>query len=169
MEKLEHLFERSLFSSRWLLIPFYVGLVLSIILLLIKFIEEFWHMASHVITVSAGELVIEVLHLIDLSLIASLLVIIVLSGYESFVSEIDLANNEDKPSWMGQLGFSELKIKLIGSIVAISAIDLLTVYLNMKDHTETELFWKVVMHLSFVLSGVLFAVMDKIAYSSKGK
>jgi uncharacterized protein (TIGR00645 family) len=164
MTKIENLFEKALFKSRWLLAPFYLGLVLSIILLLVKFFEEFIHMAATVFTVSASKLVIEILHLIDLSLIASLLVIIVLSGYESFVSKIDVDQHEDKPSWMGKLGFSELKIKVIGSIVAISAIDLLTVYLNMQEHTETELFWKVVIHVSFVVSGVLFALMDKIAH-----
>ncbi len=164
MTKLENLFEKALFKSRWLLAPFYLGLVLSIILLLVKFFEEFLHMASTVFTMPASKLVIEILHLIDLSLIASLLVIIVLSGYESFVSKIDVDQHEDKPSWMGKLGFSELKIKVIGSIVAISAIDLLTVYLNMKEHTETELMWKVIIHISFVVSGVLFALMDKIAH-----
>lgn len=164
MLKLEHLLEKILFKSRWLLAPFYLGLVLSILLLLVKFVEEFWHMLSTIITIPADELVIDILHLIDLSLIASLLIIIVLSGYESFVSKIDVGEHEDKPSWMGKLGFSELKIKVIGSIVAISAIDLLTVYLNMSEHTETELFWKVVIHLTFVVSGVLFAVMDKIAH-----
>lgn len=166
MTKIENLFEKALFKSRWLLAPFYLGLVLSIILLLVKFFEEFIHMAATVFTVPASKLVIEILHLIDLSLIASLLVIIVLSGYESFVSKIDVDQHEDKPSWMGKLGFSELKIKVIGSIVAISAIDLLTVYLNMQEHTEKELFWKVVIHISFVVSGVLFALMDKIAHGA---
>ena len=166
MTKLENLFEKALFKSRWLLAPFYLGLVLSILLLLVKFFEEFLHIAGSVISLPADKLVIEILHLIDLSLIASLLIIIVLSGYESFVSKIDVEDHEDKPSWMGKLGFSELKIKVIGSIVAISAIDLLTVYLNMAEHEETELFWKVVIHLTFVVSGVLFALMDKIAHGS---
>ena len=163
MTKIENLFEKALFKSRWLLAPFYLGLVLSIILLLVKFFEEFFHMVSTVFTMPVDKLVINILHLIDFSLIASLLVIIVLSGYESFVSKIDVDQHEDKPSWMGKLGFSELKIKVIGSIVAVSAIDLLTVYLNVKEYTETEILWKVVVHISFVVSGVLFALMDKIA------
>lgn len=164
MKKVELLLESFLFKSRWLLVPFYIGLVLSIILLLFKFIEEFIHMLSTVTTVEANALVIDILHLIDLSLIASLLIIIVLSGYESFVSKIEPEQNEEKLDWMGKLGFSELKIKVIGSIVAISAIDLLTVFLNMADHDEKELFWKVVIHLTFVVSGLLFALMDHVSH-----
>ena len=164
MKTVEHLLESFLFKSRWLLVPFYLGLVFSIVLLLIKFTGEFIHMLTTVMTVEASVLVIEILHLIDLSLIASLLIIIVLSGYESFVSKIESAEGTDKPSWMGKLGFSELKIKVIGSIVAISAIDLLTVFLNMEEHNETELFWKVVIHLTFVVSGLLFALMDHVSH-----
>jgi uncharacterized protein (TIGR00645 family) len=164
MKKVEYLLEKFLFKSRWLLVPFYLGLVFSIVLLLVKFIGEFIHMFTTVMEVNASTLVIEILHLIDLSLIASLLIIIVLSGYESFVSKIDPEDGDDKLSWMGKLGFSELKIKVIGSIVAISAIDLLTVFLNMDEHTETELFWKVVIHLTFVVSGLLFALMDHVSH-----
>ncbi|MCK5902202.1 MAG: TIGR00645 family protein [Cocleimonas sp.] len=166
MKKLEHLLEMTLFNSRWLLVPFFIGLSLSILLLMFKFIAELAHMTTEIMTTSASSLVIEILHLIDLSLIASLLIIILLSGYESFVSRIDLDGHEDKPSWMGKIGFSELKLKVIGSIVAISAIDLLTVFLNMSEFSEKDLFWKVAIHLTFVVSGLLFALMDKISHSS---
>lgn len=164
MQKFEHIFEMALFKSRWLLAPFYAGLVFAIIFLLIKFMEEFFHIMTHITTISSEVLTIEVLHLIDLSLMASLLIIIILSGYESFVSKIEVGAHEDKPNWMGKLGFSELKIKLIASIVAISAIDLLTVFLNMQEYTEDELFWKVLIHVVFVVSGVLFALMDRLAH-----
>jgi uncharacterized protein (TIGR00645 family) len=164
MKKIEHLFEMALFNSRWLLVPFFMGLSLSILLLLFKFVAELTHMAATVMTVSASTLVIEILHLIDLTLVASLLIIILLSGYESFVSKIDLQGHEDKPAWMGKIGFSELKLKVIGSIVAISAIDLLTVFLNMGKYSEQDLFWKVTIHLTFVVSGLLFAMMDKLSH-----
>jgi uncharacterized protein (TIGR00645 family) len=162
VKKVEYLLENLLFKSRWLLVPFYVGLALSVLLLLVKFTGEFIHLALTIETVSVQTMVIEILHLIDLSLIASLLIIITLSGYESFVSKIDIKDEQDKLSWMGKIGFSELKIKLIASIVAISAIDLLAVFLNMSEYSEKELFWKVVIHFTFVVSGLLFALMDYI-------
>lgn len=163
MKKLEYFIENLLFQSRWILVPFYAGLALSVILLLIKFVGEFVHLALIIETVSVKTMVIDILHLIDLSLIASLLIIITLSGYESFVSKIDIKEGSDKLSWMGKIGFSELKIKLIASIVAISAIDLLAVFLNMSEHSEKEIFWKVVIHFTFVVSGLLFALMDYIS------
>ncbi len=169
MKKIEHLFEMALFNSRWLLVPFFMGLSFSILLLLFKFIAELTHMTATIMTMSASTLVIEILHLIDLTLVASLLIIILLSGYESFVSKIDLQGHEDKPTWMGKIGFSELKLKVIGSIVAISAIDLLTVFLNMSKYSEQDLFWKVTIHLTFVVSGLLFAMMDKLSQPNPPK
>jgi uncharacterized protein (TIGR00645 family) len=163
MKKLEYFIENFLFQSRWLLVPFYIGLALSVLLLLVKFVGEFIHLALIINTVSVQMIVIDILHLIDLSLIASLLIIITLSGYESFVSKIDIKEGGDKLSWMGKIGFSELKIKLIASIVAISAIDLLAVFLNMSEYSEKELFWKVVIHFTFVVSGLLFALTDYIS------
>ena len=109
---------------------------------------------------TGNELILSVLTLVDVALIANLLIIIIFSGYESFVSKIDIDTHEDKPGWMGKVGFGALKVKVIGSIMAISAIELLKVFVNSGEYVVEEIQWKVMIHLTFVLSGVLFAVMD---------
>lgn len=163
MDRLEKIFESFLFSSRWLLAPFYVGLIGAVAILLYKFIKEFIHLVVHLPGLEESDIVFGVLSLIDISLLANLLIIITFSGYESFVSKIDVADHEDKPSWMGKVGFTALKMKLISSIVAISAIELLKVFVNIADYSNDQVMWKVIIHMTFVVSGVLFAVMDRTA------
>ncbi len=171
LKKAEHTLEKIIFNSRWLLAPFYLGLVIGIILLFIKFSQELWHMTTHVFTASEADVIVGTLALIDISLVASLLLIIIFSGYEIFVSKIDTANHEDRPQWMGKIDFSGLKLKVIGAIVAISAIDLLKSFMDipkeMSDGDADRLMWKVIIHMTFVLSGLLFALMDKIVGDTK--
>jgi uncharacterized protein (TIGR00645 family) len=164
MKRLEHLLELFMFNARWLLAPFYVGLILAIGLLLIMFFKEFLHLVPIAIYQNPGpEMVLGILSLIDLVLVANLMLIIVFAGYENFVSRIDVADHEDRPDWMGKVGFTDLKIKLIGSIVAISGIELLKLFVNVSEPIEQqELIWKVVIHATLVISGVLFALMDRI-------
>jgi uncharacterized protein (TIGR00645 family) len=167
LKQIENGIEATIFKSRWLLAPFYLGLIFSIILLFIKFVQEFIHIASHIISASESDVIIGILALVDMSLVGSLLLMIIFSGYEIFVSKIDVADHEDRPGWMGKVDFSGLKLKVIGAIVAISAIDLLKAFMNMpaelSAENESTLYWKVCIHMAFVFSGVLFAVMDKIA------
>ncbi len=166
-QKIERGLEKYIFNSRWLLAPFFLGLVISIILLLIKFVQELVHLTAHVVSMSETDVVIGVLALIDLTLIGSLLLMIIFSGYEIFVSKIDVEDHIDRPSWMGKVDFSGLKLKVIGAIVAISAIHLLKTFVEIPDEptpANVDMFmWKVVIHMTFVLSGVFFALMDKIA------
>ncbi|MBL1292922.1 MAG: TIGR00645 family protein [Thiotrichales bacterium] len=163
MKKIENAFERVLFVSRWILVPFLVGLVISAILLLIKFIGELSHLIIDIHSLSEIELVLGVLSMVDLTLIASLIFIIVFSSYESFVSKFDGIAGEDKPAWMGKVDFSALKMKVIGSIVAISSIELLKVFINLENYDKQEILWKVIIFIAFVISGVLFAVMDRLS------
>lgn len=167
LDKIEHCLESTIFRSRWLLAPFFLGLVVSIVLLFIKFSQELYHLSTHVTAATESEVVIGILTLIDMTLVGSLLLMIIFSGYEIFVSKIDVADHEDRPDWMGKVDFSGLKLKVIGAIVAISAIDLLKTFMEIPDNpTEgnSEMFlWKVTFHMAFVLSGVLFALMDRIS------
>ncbi len=167
LKQIENGMEGVIFKSRWLLAPYFIGLVFSIVLLFIKFAQEFWHIASHVFTSQESDVVIGILALVDMTLVGSLLLMIIFSGYEIFVSKIDVANHQDRPDWMGKVDFSGLKLKVIGAIVAISAIDLLRTFMNipeqLNDADTNNLMWKVIIHMSFVLSGVLFALMDLIA------
>lgn len=164
---LEKLLELSLFKSRWLLAPFYVGLVFSLVMLLVAFVNELVHGLMGLMHATAEQIILATLGLIDLSLAANLVVIVIFSGYENFISKIDTGDSEDRPSWMGTLDFSGLKMKLIGSIVAISAISLLRAFMSLTERDisldEPRLRWLVVLHLTFIVSGVLFATMDWIA------
>ena len=169
--KIEHVLELTIFNSRWLLAPFFLGLIVGIILLLIKFCQELFHLSVHVVSASESEVIIGILALIDMALVSSLLLMIIFSGYEIFVSKIDVADHHDRPNWMGKVDFGGLKLKVIGAIIAISAIDLLKTFMTIPDSPtpeNTEMFlWKVIIHMAFVLSGVLFAVMDRIASETK--
>ena len=164
---LEKLLEFSLFKSRWLLAPFYVGLVFSLVMLVIAFVQELVHALASALHAAPEQMILATLSLIDLSLAANLVVIVIFSGYENFISKIDTGNNEDRPSWMGTLDFSGLKMKLIGSIVAISAISLLRAFMSLTEQDipldEARIRWLVILHLTFIVSGVLFAAMDWIA------
>jgi uncharacterized protein (TIGR00645 family) len=165
----ERWLEAFLFNSRWLMAPFYVGLVLALMAMLAVFCMELVHALPHILTMSAEDAILLALALIDLSLAGNLLLIVIFSGYENYVSKIDAGRIEDRPSWMGTVDFAGLKMKLIGSIVAISAIALLRGFMRLADGDpvdEVKLRWMVMMHLTFVLSGVLMALMDWL--SSKG-
>ncbi len=168
MKQIENSLEGLIFGSRWLLAPFYLGLVAALALLLVKFAKEFLHFAPMVFNAEESDVIIGLLSLIDVVMVANLLIIIVFAGYENFVSRIDTAGHEDRPSWMGHVGFAELKMKLIGSIVAISGIELLKAFMHVERLTSEQLGWKVGIHMTFVISGVLFAVMDRIAAGKKG-
>lgn len=163
---MEHLLERTIFASRWLLAPFYLGLCLALVLLLVKFGQELLHVAPAVLTMSESDVVLSILALIDLSLAGNLLLLVIFSGYENFVSKIDVGDHKDRPDWMGKVDYSGLKLKLLASIVAISAIQLLRAFMNIKSMTNEELAWLVGIHMCFVVSGVLLALMDRLTESS---
>lgn len=167
MKSWEEILEGVLFSSRWLLAPFYIGLIAAVAVLLVKFVQEFVYLLPNVLHSSDKEIILSILTLVDISLIASLLLIVIFSGYESFVSKFTLSEDTERPEWMGKVTFSGLKIKLFGSIVAISGIELLKAYMNMAAYTQAELAWKTGIHLAFVVSGLLFALMDRLAEGGK--
>ena len=162
MKGLELFVEAIIFRSRWLLAPFFLGLIVATIALMLKFFKELSHLVLDLFGMNGSEVIISILSLVDTTLIAVLLFIIILSGYESFVSKIDFNDHEDRPAWMGKVGFSELKLKLIGAIVAISAVELLKVFIQMDLYDPVDIAWKIGIHMAFVLSGVLFALTDFI-------
>jgi len=166
---IEKLIETLLFQSRWLLAPLYIGLAGALLVLMMKFVEKFIKLTYQMFELSSTDLVLQILGLIDVVLIANLLLIIIFSGYENFVSKIDaIQGHVDRPDWMGKVDYTGLKIKLIGSIVAISSIELLKAFINTEhasSPTEFErLKWLVLIHLTFVIAGVLFAIMERILH-----
>ncbi|WP_296817808.1 TIGR00645 family protein [Brevundimonas sp.] len=166
--RLETAFERMLFRSRWLMAPMYLGLVAALLMLLVMFGRELIHYFPAVFapygTMTANDGILVVLTLVDLSLAGNLLLIVLFSVYENFVSKLDLEGETDRPPWMGTVDFSGLKMKLIASIVAISGIQLLKTFMNIGktgyELNPGEAMWGVIIHLTFVTSGVLLALMD---------
>ena len=162
----EFVIETIVFASRWLLAPFYVGLAVSIVVLLIKFMAELLHLVAGAFTSTEADVILGVLALVDLSLTGSLLIIVIFSGYENFVSKIDHSGHKDWPEWMGTIDFTALKLKLLSSIVAISAIQLLKQFMSIKNVSDRDLMWLVIIHVVFVISSVLLALSDRIAAHS---
>ncbi len=166
---LEVALERLMFASRWIMAPFYFGLIICLILLGITFINELLHFFSDGMKFEETQMILFALTLIDLSFTGNLLLIVIFSGYENFVSKIDVGEHEDKPSWMGTVDFSGLKLKLISSIVAISGIHLLKLFFDITKYTREEIYLFITVHLTFVISGVILATMDFIVSKTKSK
>jgi len=161
---LENFLETSMFSSRWLLAPIYVVLSITLFVIMGKVVQEFLHEMTHFLHMSINELLLFVLHIVDLALVGNLVLMIIFAGYENFVSKIDVAkDSQDKPDWMGKVDFSGLKLKLIASIVAISSIGLLEAFISVESKTKDEIYLMVLIHSVFILSGVVIAIMDYIA------
>ena len=160
---LERAVETIIYGSRWLMAPVYLGLIAALAILIITFFRELYLQAPLILEMDETDIILLVLTLVDLSLAGNLVLIILFTGYESFVSKIELAHKDrDRPDWMGTLDFSGLKIKLIASIVAISGIHLLKIFMNLGNYTEEQLRWYVIIHLTFIFSGVAVAAMDWI-------
>ncbi len=161
-DKIEDFTEKTLYASRWLLSPIYLALIIVLVLIMFKFFKDVFNFILIMNTLSSNEWIIHVLELLDLSLLANLVLIVAFSGYENFVSKIDVAEDHvDRPSWMGRLDFSGLKLKIIGSIVAISLVELLQDFLNVSPTTDFNVeFWRIALHLTFVLTGLVFAAME---------
>ena len=169
-QNIEELLEKAMFASRWFMAPVYVVLSISLAVIMIKVVQEFLYYVPLFINLSIKDLLLFVLHILDLALIGNLVLMILFAGYENFVSKIGAArDSEDKPSWMGKVDFSGLKLKLIGSIVAISGINLLEAFMNVENIDDRNIKWQIAIHLVFVISGVLLAMMDYIASKTKNK
>jgi uncharacterized protein (TIGR00645 family) len=168
MKKIEHYVENLIISARWLLVVFYVGLAAALGLYAISFLRKLWEYATKVMVLEETDAILKILSLIDASLVASLLVMVMISGYENFVSQfdnVDMSKNE--LSWLGKIDASSLKIKVASTIVAISSIHLLQVFLNADKYTDGKLMWLTIIHMAFVFSALLLAYIDKVLTSTK--
>ena len=163
---IERFIERTLYASRWLLAPLYLGLSLGLLALGIKFFQHAIHALLHVMTMEEQDLVLVVLALIDITLVGSLIVMVMFSGYENFVSRIDTSSEKDTLGWLGKLDSGTLKLKVAASIVAISSIHLLRIFMKAQDTENDKIMWYVILHMTFVLSAVLLGVLDKMSFAS---
>lgn len=159
---IERIAEKSLYASRWLLAPIYLGLSFGLLLLGLKFFQEVIHVLPLVFATKEADLVLIILGLIDLSLVGGLIVMVMLSGYENFVSNIDLDHDAEKLSWLGKMDAGSLKQKVAASIVAISSIHLLKKFMNAQVIDNDKLMWFVIIHLTFVVSAIGMAYVDKM-------
>ncbi|AVA22361.1 TIGR00645 family protein [Rhizobium sp. LEGMi198b] len=167
MKSLELLVERIILSSRWILVVFYLGLAAALAIYGVSFGYKFLKVAAGVFEYDEADMILAILGLIDAALVASLIVMVMISGYENFVSRFDEA--DDEVSFLGKLDSGSLKIKVASSIVAISSIHLLQIFLNATQYENGKLMWLTIMHLAFVVSALLLGYLEKIMAKAKGK
>lgn len=159
---MESFIEKTMYAARWLLAPIYLGLSIAILLLGIKFFEHIIHVFPTILSMTEANLVLVILSLIDMALVGGLLVMVMFSGYENFVSKMDLDPEDDKLGWLGKMDASSLKNKVAASIVAISSIHLLQVFMDAQNTPNDKIFWYVILHMTFVISAFLMGYLDKI-------
>jgi uncharacterized protein (TIGR00645 family) len=161
-QQIESSIERLMYASRWILAPIYAGLSFVLLALFIKFFEELYHFIPHILEMSETNFILTLLTLIDLTLVGSLIVLIMFSGYENFVSRLDIATTTEKLDWLGTHDYASMKIKVASSIVAISSIHLLKIFMNIGATPNGKLMWYVLIHLTLVISAVLMGYLDKL-------
>ncbi|MDD4914247.1 MAG: TIGR00645 family protein [Methylococcales bacterium] len=161
-QQIENLLERSMYASRWIMAPIYLGMSLILFALAIKFFQELYHFIPHILEIPDTEITLKLLTFIDLALVGSLTVIVMFSGYENFVSRMDIAASTEKLEWLGTHDYGSLKTKVTSSIVAISSIHLLKIFMNIDATANDKLLWYVVIHLSLVISAFFMGYLDRL-------
>ncbi len=159
---IEHTMERLMYASRWILAPIYLGMSLILIALFVKFFQELYHFIPHIFEIGETDFILTLLTLIDLTLVGSLIVLIMFSGYENFVSRLDISEETEKLDWLGTHDYSSMKIKVASSIVAISSIHLLKIFMNIDATANDKLLWYVLIHLTLVISALFMGYLDKL-------
>ncbi|CAN7266813.1 TIGR00645 family protein [Pseudomonas solani] len=159
---MERLLENTMYAARWLLAPIYFGLSLALLALSLKFFQEVYHVLPHVFEKTEAELILVLLSLIDMSLVGGLLVMVMISGYENFVSQLDIDEGKEKLSWLGKMDSGSLKMKVAASIVAISSIHLLRVFMDAQNIDNAKIMWYVILHMTFVISAFAMGYLDKM-------
>ena len=159
---MEKFIETMMYRSRWILAPIYLGLSVAVFALCILFFRELIHLLLDIGTIKEADMILLILGLIDLAMVGGLLVMVMMSGYENFVSQLDIGADEEKLSWLGKMDSSSLKAKIAASIVAISSIHLLKVFMDVKNQDPDDLMWYVIIHMTFVLSAFSMGYLDKI-------
>lgn len=159
---MERFIENAMYASRWLLAPLYFGLSLGLLALMLKFFQEVFHLLPSVFSIAEADLILVILSLIDMALVGGLLVMVMISGYENFVSQLDIDEGKEKLSWLGKMDSGSLKMKVAASIVAISSIHLLKVFMNAENIEVEHLKWYVIIHMAFVVSAFAMGYLDKL-------
>lgn len=165
---MDRLIQLLMYRLRWLLAPIYLGLGIALLALGIKFYIEAYHMIIHIFDKTESDIILSILSLIDMAMVGGLIVMVMMSGYENFVSQINVSEKEEKLSWLGKLDASSLKMKVAASIVAISSIHLLKMFMNAQNLSNQALTWYVIIHITFVVSAFAMGYLDKITKQQDG-
>ncbi|MBT0724870.1 TIGR00645 family protein [Rosenbergiella sp. S61] len=164
---MERFVENLMYATRWILAPVYFGLSIGLLALTVKFFQEVIHVLPELFTVSENDLILLLLSLIDMSLVGGLLIMVMLSGYENFISRLDIDESKEKLSWLGKMDAGSLKNKVAASIVAISSIHLLRIFMEIRTIDNTKILWYVVLHVTFVFSAFVMGYLDKLSRYDK--
>ncbi|CAL4317823.1 TIGR00645 family protein [Buchnera aphidicola] len=159
---MEDKIEKTIYASRWLMFPVYLGLSFGFILLTLKFFQQIISVVPEILIMSESGLVLIVLSLIDIALVGGLLVMVMFSGYENFISKMDIEDNKKRLGWMGTMDVNSIKNKVASSIVAISSVHLLRLFMEAEKVLDDKIMWCVIIHLTFVLSAFGMSYIDKM-------
>jgi uncharacterized protein (TIGR00645 family) len=162
-QKTEYNLERVMYASRWILAPVYAGLSLAVAALFVKFFQELYHFLPHLLEMDESDLILKVLALIDLTMVGSLIVIVMFSGYENFISRLDIDETSEKLDWLGTHDYGSLKMKIASTVVAISSIHLLKVFMKIEATDNDKILWYVAVHLTLVVSALLMSIQGKLS------
>ncbi len=162
-QRLEFFVERVMYASRWIMAPVFLGMSLVLLVLAVKFFQELYHFVPHVLEIDEGQIILKLLTFIDLTLVGSLTLIVMFSGYENFVSRLDIGSTAEKLEWLGTHDYGSLKLKVATSIVAISSIRLLKVFMEVENIANEKMLWYVIIHLTLVVSAFIMGYLDKIS------
>ena len=161
--RIEHFLERVMYASRWIMAPVFLGMSLILLVLAVKFFQELYHFLPRILEIDEGQIILKLLTFIDLTLVGSLTLIVMFSGYENFVSRLDIGSNAEKLDWLGTHDYGSLKLKVATSIVAISSIRLLKVFMEVENINNDKMLWYVVIHMTLVVSAFIMGYLDKIS------
>ncbi len=162
--KFETVLEKMIFSSRWIQAPLYAGLIVGGMLYTYKYLVELIHLCTSINEISETALMLGVLTLVDITMVANLLIMVIVGGYSTFVSRLDIDKHEDKPEWLQKIDAGSLKVKLAGSLVGVSSIHLLQTFINIKNHESEHVMWQVIIHVVFLFSALMLAYTEKILH-----
>ncbi len=160
--RIEQGFEMMVFASRWIQAPLYVGLIVAELLYAYKFLTELWEMVYHLSTLSETVFMLGILSLIDITMVANLLTMVVIGGYATFVSKLDLEGHRDRPDWLSHVDPGTIKVKLAASLIGISSIHLLKAFVNVNNVPVEHIKWQILIHMTFLGSAILLAYTDKL-------
>ncbi len=164
--KIEQHLERAIFASRWMQAPLYLGLIAAQGVYVYHFFLELWHLVSHLNTLTSQETMLIVLGLIDVVMIANLLIMVIIGGYETFVSRLHLDEDPDQPEWLSHVNAGVLKVKLATALIGISSIHLLKTFIEAETRVANGIMWQVIIHVTFVFSAFALAWTDRVMVES---